>query len=134
MCSGRVSSCCSTCDTRRVTLVTNPVSSHKWGKNRIMITTNETYQLSFFWFQFKTQYLQCSFPAASVVVFSLWYVVCGGSVVVIIQDDRPSIYLFFMTNAHIKMYSWGKLKQVSAIFFLLRELLVIFWLNGTWNK
>jgi len=58
-----------------------------------------------FWFQFKTQYLQCNFPAASVVVFSLWYVVCGGSVVVIIQDDRPSIYLSFMTNAHIKMYS-----------------------------
>ena len=33
-CSGRVGSSCSTSDTRRVNLVTNPVTSHKWGKNR----------------------------------------------------------------------------------------------------
>jgi hypothetical protein len=31
-CSGRVSSSCSTSDTRRVNLVTNPVISHEWGK------------------------------------------------------------------------------------------------------
>jgi hypothetical protein len=29
--SGRVSSSCSTCGTRRVTLVTIPVISHEWG-------------------------------------------------------------------------------------------------------
>jgi hypothetical protein len=29
-CSGRVSSSCSTSDTRRVNLVTNPVKSHEW--------------------------------------------------------------------------------------------------------
>jgi hypothetical protein len=33
-CSGRVSSSCSTSGTRRVNLVTSPVISHEWGKNR----------------------------------------------------------------------------------------------------
>ena len=46
-CSGRVSSLCSTCGTRHVTLVTNPVTSHGWGKNGIVITTNRTYSWSF---------------------------------------------------------------------------------------
>jgi len=32
-CSGRVSSSCSTSDTCRVNLVTNPVISHEWGKD-----------------------------------------------------------------------------------------------------
>jgi len=41
MCSGRVNSSYSTSDTRHVTLVTNPVISHEWGKNLIVITTNE---------------------------------------------------------------------------------------------
>ena len=45
--SGRVSSSCSTSDTRRFTLVTNPVISHEWGKDRIVITTNGTYPGSF---------------------------------------------------------------------------------------
>ena len=31
-CSGRVSSSCSTSDTRRVILVTNPMISHEWGR------------------------------------------------------------------------------------------------------
>jgi hypothetical protein len=34
---------CSTYGTRRVTLVANPVISHEWGKNRIVITTHGTY-------------------------------------------------------------------------------------------
>ena len=46
-CSRRVNSSCSTCGTRRVTLVTNMVTSHEWEKYRIVITTNETYQWSF---------------------------------------------------------------------------------------
>ena len=33
-CSGRVSSTCSTSGIRRVNLVTNPVISHEWGKDR----------------------------------------------------------------------------------------------------
>jgi hypothetical protein len=33
-CSGRVSSSCSTSGTRRVNLVTNPVLSDEWGKDR----------------------------------------------------------------------------------------------------
>jgi hypothetical protein len=45
--SGRVSSSCSTSDTRRFTLVTKPVISHEWGKDRIVITTNGTYPGSF---------------------------------------------------------------------------------------
>jgi hypothetical protein len=43
MCSGRVSSSCSTCGTRCVTLVTILVISHEWGKDRIVITTSGTY-------------------------------------------------------------------------------------------
>ena len=34
-CSGRVGSTCSTSDTRRVNLVTNPVTSHDRGKDRM---------------------------------------------------------------------------------------------------
>ena len=45
--SERSSSFCTACDTRRVTHVTNPVISHEGGKDRIVITTNVTYPLSF---------------------------------------------------------------------------------------
>ena len=40
-CSGRVSSSCSTSDTRRVNLITNPVISREWGKDREVLTTME---------------------------------------------------------------------------------------------
>ena len=43
MCYGRVGSSCSTNDTRRVNLVTNPVISHERGKDRKVLTTNGTY-------------------------------------------------------------------------------------------
>jgi hypothetical protein len=46
MCSGSVSSSCSTCGTRCVTLVTNTMISHWWGMERIVITTNRTYPWS----------------------------------------------------------------------------------------
>ena len=39
-CSGRVISSCSTNDTRRVNLVTNPVISHLLGKEREVLTTS----------------------------------------------------------------------------------------------
>ena len=35
-----ISRSCSTCGIRRITLVTNPVISHEWRKDRIVITTN----------------------------------------------------------------------------------------------
>ena len=38
-CSGRVNSSCSTCGTRCFSLV-NPVINHKWGNDRLKITTN----------------------------------------------------------------------------------------------
>ena len=41
------SSSCSTSSTSHVTLVTNPVISHEWGKNWIVIMTNRTYLWSF---------------------------------------------------------------------------------------
>ena len=47
MCSGRVSSSCSTSGTRRVNLVTNPVESREWGKDREVFTTSGTYPWSF---------------------------------------------------------------------------------------
>ena len=37
-CSGRVGSSCSTSETRRVNLVTNPVISHERGKDREVFT------------------------------------------------------------------------------------------------
>jgi hypothetical protein len=46
MCSGRMSSSCSTRDTRRVDLVTNPLISHERGKDREVFTTNGTYPWS----------------------------------------------------------------------------------------
>ena len=41
-CSGRVSSSCSTSDTRRVNLVTKPMTSHERGKDREVFTTSAT--------------------------------------------------------------------------------------------
>ena len=46
-CSGRVSSSCSISGTRHVNLVTNPVTSHEWGKDQELFTTNGTYPWSF---------------------------------------------------------------------------------------
>jgi len=46
-CSGRVSSSRSTSDTHRVNLVTNPVISHEWGKDREVFSTSGTYLWSF---------------------------------------------------------------------------------------
>ena len=46
-CSGRISSPCSTSDTHRVNLVTNPVISHERGKDQEMFTTSGTYPWSF---------------------------------------------------------------------------------------
>ena len=47
MCSGRISSSCSTSGNRRVNLVTNPVISHEWGKYREVFTTSGTYPWPF---------------------------------------------------------------------------------------
>ena len=44
---GRVSSSCSTSDTRRVNLVTNPVTSHESRKDREVFTTSGTHPWSF---------------------------------------------------------------------------------------
>ena len=46
-CSWRISSSCSTCGARNLTLVTDSVVSHKWGKDWIMITIDGTYPWSF---------------------------------------------------------------------------------------
>jgi hypothetical protein len=46
-CFGRVNSSCSTSDTRRVNLVTNPMTSHERVKDREVLTTSGTYLWSF---------------------------------------------------------------------------------------
>ena len=46
-CSGRVGSSCSTSDSRRVTLVTKPVVSHEWSKDREVLMTSGKYPWSF---------------------------------------------------------------------------------------
>ena len=43
MCSDRVSSSFPKCGTHRVTLLTKPVISHQWGKERVVMMTNWTY-------------------------------------------------------------------------------------------
>ena len=43
-CSGRVSSSCFTCDTCRVTIVTNPGISNEWEKEREVLTTSGSNQ------------------------------------------------------------------------------------------
>ena len=58
ICSRRISISCSTCGTRRVTLLTNPLISHEWGKNRIVIKTNETNPWSFATRSFIYQHLR----------------------------------------------------------------------------
>ena len=45
--SERVSSSCSTGDTRRINLVTNPVISHERGTDRKVLTTSVSYPWSF---------------------------------------------------------------------------------------
>ena len=47
-CSGRVGSSCSTSDTRRVNLVTNPVICHERGKDREVFTTSGTFVTQIF--------------------------------------------------------------------------------------
>jgi hypothetical protein len=47
VCSGRIGSSWSTSGTRLVNLVTNPVISHEWGKDREVFTTSGTYPWSF---------------------------------------------------------------------------------------
>jgi hypothetical protein len=42
-CSGRVSSSCSTSSIRHFNLVTHPMISHEFGKDREVFTTNEQY-------------------------------------------------------------------------------------------
>ena len=49
-CTGRVSNSCSTSDTRRVNLVTNPVISHERGKNREVLMTRLVFFLLLFLF------------------------------------------------------------------------------------
>jgi hypothetical protein len=47
--SGRVSSSCSTSGTCRINLVTNPVISREWGRDREVFTTSGTYPCSVFY-------------------------------------------------------------------------------------
>jgi hypothetical protein len=46
-CSGRINSSCPTSGTRRVNIVTHPVISHEWGKDREVFMTKGTYPWSF---------------------------------------------------------------------------------------
>jgi hypothetical protein len=55
-CSGRVSSSCSTSDTHRVNLVTNPVISHESGKDREVFTD---YPFGIFKLVFQSHVLCC---------------------------------------------------------------------------
>ena len=47
MLSGRISSQCSTSNTRHITLAEIPLINHEWGRDWIVNTTNEIYSWSF---------------------------------------------------------------------------------------
>jgi hypothetical protein len=75
-CSGRESSSSSTCGTCRVSLITNPLISHEWGKDQYVITTNVTYPWSFVYPMLPVS-LDCPFLIAPSV-FSNVYILCNG--------------------------------------------------------
>jgi hypothetical protein len=70
VCSGRVSSSCSTSGTRRVNLVTNPVISHEWGQDREVFTTSGTYPCSLI-IKWKKQYITLSYQYNNPIEKSL---------------------------------------------------------------
>jgi hypothetical protein len=74
--SGRVRSFCSTSDTRRVNLVTNPVISHAWGKDREVLTTSGIFPLCTFHSYVATfqQHLHMEYKSLGDTIYqSLWF-------------------------------------------------------------
>jgi ribosomal protein L32 len=67
--SGRVSSSCSTSGSRRVNLVTNPVTSREWGKDREVFTTSGTYP-GHLWHRYSITVNQVM---VATVKFSKWW-------------------------------------------------------------
>ena len=67
VCSGRISSSCSTNDTRLATLVTNPMIYHEWWRHQIMITKDGTYLWSFVTHIFRNQIM------VATVKLSKWW-------------------------------------------------------------
>ena len=70
-CSGRVISSCSTCDSRSVTFVKNPVISHEWRTYWIVFKTNGTYTWSLRTQTLATLLSYFQFYYQKYVVFSL---------------------------------------------------------------
>ena len=85
-CCGKVGSSCSTSGIRRVNLVTNPVITHEWGKDREVFTTSGTYLWSFVFSgvriaRFLDWCLRFVFRCMSFCTFSLChYVVCSSPI------------------------------------------------------
>ena len=69
--SGRVSSSCSTSDTRRGTYATYTEISNEWGNNRIVITTNGTYKVMMSIVNFPTSPLRTVGSVASLLATTL---------------------------------------------------------------
>jgi hypothetical protein len=69
ICSGRVSSSCSTSGTCCVNLVTNPVISREWGKDREVFTTSGTYR-GHLWHRYSITVNQVM---VATIKFSKWW-------------------------------------------------------------
>jgi short subunit dehydrogenase-like uncharacterized protein len=68
-CSGRISTSCSTSGIRRVNLVTNPVISREWGKDREVFMTSGTYR-GHLWHRYSIAVNQVML---ATVKFSKWW-------------------------------------------------------------
>jgi hypothetical protein len=93
MCSGRVSSFCSTSGTRRINLVTNPVISHEWGKFWSLVTTRNfcsVVYINYSWFvlwewisqsnlssKTNTEIWDCIAKSLSSKTYQQWYTYRG---------------------------------------------------------
>ena len=97
-CSGRVISSCSTCDTRSVTFVKNPVISHEWRTYWIVFKTNGTYTWSL-----RTQtlrYITVVFPVLLSKVRFFFFI-------------TPSNKIGFIKDHHYKLMSIHVLLRTS---------------------
>jgi hypothetical protein len=107
MCSGSVNSSCFPCGTRHVTLDANPVISHEWGKDWIVITTNGTSYLflaTLLVIEVKIQ--ECERSCICVLRISI----CRFCSLVIIYTYRWNLYgmhtgFRYIEDGHI-LYSW----------------------------
>jgi hypothetical protein len=89
-CSGRVSSSCSTHANCRVNLVTSPVISYEWGKDREVFTTNGTYP------PFRNTWVSFEHCVVGLSIYRFW--------------------LFLWYICIFKLFLWRKSRSLPSIY------------------